>query len=135
MMRIRLSIGLVALLVGLSAHGEWRYMQGVDEFTDEVTQNAATEGETKDGRTSMAVACMDGYWLGVLWHFWGTLGVETGWVDMRFRWDDEEIGQTKVHSQGGALMARSPASRICGRGRRWNAANCGLTSRTAGAVW
>ena len=109
MMLTRLSIGLVALLIGLSAHGEWRYWQDVDEFTDEVDHNAATEGETKDGRTLMAVGCMDGYWLGVLWDFLGhPRGRNWRGVDMRFRWDDEEIGQTKVDRKGGALMARSP---------------------------
>lgn len=98
MMR-RLSIGLAALLVGLSAHGEWKYHTSIDEFTDEVVSHkASTIGEYNGNPTIMSAICYPAFdGLAVLWVFPSVHPrSETKWVDMRFRWDDEEIGQAKV---------------------------------------
>lgn len=108
-MMIRLSIGLAALLVvGLSAHGDWTYEKSVDEFTDEVTHMGTTAGGTKDGKmAAMSVSCRDDD-LYFVWLVENTYPrAANSVVDLKFRWDDEEIGRAKVLGLGQGLAATS----------------------------
>ena len=126
-MLIRFSIGLAALLVGLSAQAswweddEWQYGTLLDEFTDRMRHHAWGMGEYDDGPTRMLVLCVDDS-LGVFWHFKGIYPEGTNkLVEMRFRWDDGGVEEATVGAVDFGLgvdsdnMLVSPSSAVWAR--------------------